>query len=71
MALRQGSKVSIISSNENYSDWVGRKLIVKFASNNGHYYDETMYPEMLCDLEDSKTGEQCPFSLYEYELERL
>lgn len=71
MALREGSRVKIISDNENYTDWQDRVLKVTFASNKGHYYDDSMYPEMLCDLECNKTGEQCPFALYEYELERI
>lgn len=59
--------VRIISDNENYIDWLDRDLIITFASNEGYFYDESMYPMLLCDLEDVETGETCPFALYEYE----
>lgn len=61
--------VQIISDNENYIDWMDRDLIITHASNSGNGYDSGMYPEMLCDLMDADTGENCPFSLYEYEFE--
>ncbi len=59
--------VQIISDNENYIDWLNRDLVVTYASNSGNGYDSGMYPEMLCDLKDANTGEECPFALYEYE----
>lgn len=62
-----GKQVRIISDNENYTEWLNRDLTVTFASNKGVGYDNTMYPELLCDLMDSNTGEECPFALYEYE----
>ena len=60
--------VRIVSDNENYIDWIDRDLRVIYASNKGKYYDGGMYPEMLCELKDDKTGEICPFALYEYEI---
>jgi hypothetical protein len=68
--ISEGTKVKIVSDNENYEDWTDRVLIVTKCSNSGRGYDSGMYPEMLCDLMDVDTGEECPFSLYEYELEK-
>lgn len=62
-----GKRVKIISDNENYIDWIDRNLKISYASNQGIGYDSTMYPEMLCDLIDCDTMENCPFALYEYE----
>lgn len=62
-------KVRITSDNENYVDWLDRDLKITYASNKGLGYDDSMYPEKLCDLEDFETGESCPFALYEYEFQ--
>ena len=62
-------KVRIISDNENYSEWLNRVLTITHADNKGVGYDDSCYPEKLCDLEDAETGEECPFALYEYEFE--
>lgn len=59
--------VRITSDNENYIDWLDRNLVITYASNKGQWYDNSMFPEMLCDLQDADTGEACPFALYEYE----
>jgi hypothetical protein len=59
--------VKIVSDNENYIDWIEKNLVITFASNSGNGYDESMYPQMLCDLADADNGEDCPFALYEYE----
>ena len=59
--------VQIISDNENYIDWLDRDLIITHASNKSIGYDSGLFPMMLCDLQDVETGEDCPFSLYEYE----
>lgn len=59
--------VRIISDNENYIDWLDRDLVITYASNKGQRYDDCMFPQMLCDLQDANTGESCPFALYEYE----
>lgn len=62
-----GKQVRIISDNENYTECLNRDLTVTFARSKCGYYDDSMYPELLCDLKDSNTGEECPFALYEYE----
>lgn len=66
-----GKQVRITSDNDNYNDFKGRTLTITLASNSGRGYDQTMYPMQLCDLEDSQTGEPCPFALYEYEFELI
>ena len=58
-----GRKVRIISDNENYIDYLNVDLVVKNASSDGPFYDETIY-----DLETT-CGEIIPFSLYDYEFE--
>ncbi len=63
-----GKQVRIISDNENYAEWMNRDLTVVYASNSGCGYDSCMYPELLLDLIDSDTGEECPFALYEWEV---
>jgi len=65
----KGKKVRIVSENENYVNYLDLDLEITFASNSGRWYDKGMYPEMLCDLKVVDTGEQVPFSLYEYEFE--
>lgn len=60
-------KVTITSDNDSYIDWINRELTITYATNSGPGYDNSMFPEMLCDLKDNKTGEVCPFALYEYE----
>ena len=65
-----GKKCKIISDNECYSNYLCKELIITDAANEGHYYDSSMYPEMLCDLK-TLDGDYVPFSLYEYEFELL
>lgn len=65
-----GKKCIIVSDNECYSNYVGKELIITDASNEGHFYDSSMFPEMLCDLK-TLDGDYVPFSLYEYELKIL
>jgi hypothetical protein len=62
-----GKKAIIISDNDNYTDWLNRRLLITHASNSGNGYDSGLFPEMLCDFKDAETGEFCPFALYEYE----
>ena len=57
-----GKIVRIISDNESYSEWLNRDLKIINA-----YNDFEMYPDKLCHLRDIETGEDCPYSLYEYE----
>ena len=63
-----GKTVKIISDNDNYDNWRGKKLIITYASNSGKYYDESFFPEMLCDFK-TEDGKEFPFALYEYEFE--
>ena len=63
-----GKKVRIISDNENYTKFMNKTLICTFASNSGNGYDDSCYPEMLCDFK-SVDGKEVPFALYEYEFE--
>ena len=67
-----GKRVKIISDNENYDQYKNETLIITFASNNGKYYDNSMFPEMLCDfkIKDNPTKD-FPFALYEYEFKIL
>lgn len=64
-----GKRIKIVSDNENYIDWIDRNLEISYASNKGNGYDSALYPEMLCDLTDCDSGENCPFALYEYEFQ--
>ena len=65
-----GKKCIIVSDNKCYSNYLGKELIITDATNKGHCYDNSMYPEMLCDLK-TLDGDYLPFSLYEYELQIL
>ena len=64
--VRIGKRIKIISDNENYSEYIGMILKIASASNSGYLYDNSMYPDMLCELE-TLDGENVPFCLYEYE----
>lgn len=63
-----GKKVKIVSDNDNYDKFRNKVLICTHASNKGRGYDESMYPEMLCDFKCEDSTE-FPFALYEYEFE--
>ena len=65
-----GKKAKIISDNENYDAYKDKVLIITHADNKGIGYDETCYPEMLCDFKCAD-GSEFPFALYEYEFELL
>lgn len=71
METLNGALVRIISDNENYSEWIGRDLLITYSTTNGDGYDSSVYPQLLCDLEDVETGFELPFSLYEWEFEVL
>ena len=66
--------VRIISDNENYTEYIGKDLIITNAVNyewsvtENQFYDYSMY---LCDLEVLESGLSVPFSLYEYEFEEV
>lgn len=65
-----GKKVKIVSDNENYDSFRNEVLTITHASNKGVGYDDSCYPEKLCDFKDSK-GNRIPFALYEYEFQVL
>jgi hypothetical protein len=65
-----GKKAVIISDNDNYDAFRDKTLIVTHASNSGVGYDDSCYPEMLCDFK-CEDGTEFPFALYEYEFEIL
>ena len=65
-------RISEDNDNENYDDFRGKDLrIVSVAyDTSDHFgYDESMDGMALYDLEVADTGEDVPFSLYEYEVE--
>lgn len=65
-----GKKAKITSDNENYTRFFDKVLIITHASNEGRGYDESCYPEMLCDFK-CEDGSEFPFALYEYEFELI
>ena len=65
-----GSKVKIISDNENYEEYLNKVLIITDEATNQDQhpgYDNCMGGEPLFDLR-TEDGEEIPFSLYQYEL---
>lgn len=65
-----GREAKIISDNENYDRFRDTTLIVTHAANSGTGYDDSVYPEMLCDF-ICEDGREFPFALYEYEFELI
>jgi len=66
--IRKGSKVKVISDNENYEKFIGKtlKVIGVFKNDKEHPgYDMGVYPMKLYEFKD------CPFALYEYEIEHV
>ena len=73
--FRVGQSVIIKSDNdnENYEKYRGKELVIthKATSEYEHQgYDSAMQGEGLYDLQVRKTGEDVPFSLYDYEIEK-
>jgi len=70
--LKKGQKVKISeeNDNDNYDLFRNQTLIITHASVGGRWYDDTMYPQKLLDLE-TEIGESVPFSLYEYEVDPI
>lgn len=59
------------NDNDNYDDFRDKDLkIVRIATSKEHHpgYDESMEGQGLYDLEVVGSGEDVPFSLYDYEL---
>ncbi len=71
--MENGDRVMIArdNDNENYDEFRDMVLVVVNAETGGNGYDESMYPEKLMDLIVEETGEDLPFSLYEYEVEEI
>lgn len=64
--IRIGTKIRIISDNENYIPYLGKKWRINHIAKNRDQhigYDESMEGEALVDCDG------LPFSLYEYEFE--
>lgn len=66
-----GKKVKITSDNENYEKFLGETLIITHAAIGGIGYDDSVYPQALCDFEIKGSNESFPFALYEYEFRIL
>ena len=70
--LKIGSIVKVISDNENYRKFNKKLLeITNIAYNVQEHpgYDDSVYPQALCDFIEYKSRKQVHFSLYEYEFE--
>jgi hypothetical protein len=68
--FKKGDFVEIISDNENYTEFLDKKLVVTHIAYNTDQhpgYDESVSPQALMDFE-TVDGEEVPFSLYEYEV---
>lgn len=65
-----GKKAKIISDNDNYDNFRNEVLIITHSSNSGRGYDDSCYPEMLCDFKCAN-GKEFPFALYEYEFKLI
>ena len=59
----------ITSDNDNYDDYRDLVLKITDAEIGGRGYDMAVYPDALCSFIVSKTGEEVPYSLYEYEFQ--
>lgn len=64
-----GKKVVITSDNDNYDDYRDLVLKITHAEVGGRGYDMGVYPDALCSFVVAKTGEEVPYSLYEYEFQ--
>lgn len=65
-------KISEYNDNENYNEFRGKLLIITHVATNQDEhpgYDDSMGGEGLYELMVDETGEEVPFSLYDYELE--
>jgi hypothetical protein len=69
MAKLVNKFVKVTSDNECYESFKNDVLKITHASSEGVGYDESAYPEMLCSFTNTRTGEDVPCSLYEYEFE--
>lgn len=58
------------NDNENYAPFKDTILTITWAANSGRGYDESVFPEMLCDFKFID-GAPFPFALYEYEFQLI
>lgn len=68
--INQRVKIHPDCENENYTKYRGQILRIYTISKNEQEhpgYDNSMYPDRLYDLK-TESGEDVPFSLYDYEL---
>lgn len=68
-----GDSVVITSDNENYIDYLDKKLIITHVATNTSQhrgYDDSMSGMGLYDFE-TEDGIEVPFSLYDYEIENI
>jgi hypothetical protein len=68
-----GRKCVIVSDNDSYEKYIGKKLIitnVAYGTNEHPGYDTGLNGQALCDFE-TETGEDVPFSLYEFEFDLI
>lgn len=71
--FKVGQSVIIVSDNDNYDEYKDKELVIthKATSKEDHPgFDSSMEGEGLYDLKVKKTGEEVPFSLYDYEIKR-
>ena len=68
--FRVGSRVKIVSDNENYANYIDKTLVVTYSGVGGLGYDDGIHPQKLMDFKTLE-GEDFPFSLYEYEVEKI
>jgi hypothetical protein len=65
-----GRRALIVSDNDNYAKWRDKVLIITHASTYGNGYDNSVFPEMLCDFK-CEDGNDFPCALYEYEFKLM
>lgn len=70
MSYLVGKKALIISGNDNYEAFKNKTLIITDASNTGIGYDNSLFPQMLCDF-ICEDGTEFPFALYRSEFKLI
>ena len=70
MSFKIGQKVKVAknNTNENYDNFRNKILIITHKKREGQGYDKGMFPKYLYSFK-YENGEDCPCSLYDYELE--
>jgi hypothetical protein len=70
--MKKRTEVKIISDNDNYIKFIDKVLIITHVAHNRSEhpgYDEGV-GGCLYDLKVKETGEDVPFSLYDYEIKK-